>query len=616
MWTTALRRLACALLLTLALLTIGAPGAHASTDVVRSLDTTYTIQPDGRVQVRQEFEWVFGQPGRRGIQLALATRERWSLTHDVVYGITDVEVSSPTGAPDAVTSRSHDEGRSTWLNVRVGDGTPVEGLEHTYVLTYELSGALRTFDGVPELHWDVTSEAFPPVEQATTRVVAPGGVQRVRCLVGPRECTAQVVDGAATFGATTGAGEVLTVVAALQPDAVRDAEPRLVATLGFVRALEYGAGVGAGVLTLLATWIVLKQTPGSDERFADTPPGIVNDPDAPIRKAARATDAPVRFSPPDGLDPATAGALLACRYEPEQVAATVVELAASGAATVTTDPLRITASGPRPAHDRLAATFHQLAGTNNDDPLPDLVEAAGEHAVATLSDPTHGVKVLSPNVTVNAVVVAVIAAGAWWVLREYVIDPLTSLQYWVIMGMLAGLALAIAGTNVRGRVVNHRLSATGTARRDQVLGFRRYLATAEADQLDFEADADIYRRYLPWAVLFGLTERWVRVCRELAAAGRLGPVTAVLGSDVSAGSDVSDDLTDTLAGLAFVTASVRQASRSYRPKPVTVAMTEPPSSSGSSGSGGSASGGGSGTSSGFSSSSGGSGGGGTRASSW
>ncbi len=55
----------------------------------------------------------------------------------------------------------------------------------------------------------------------------------------------------------------------------------------------------------------------------------------------------------------------------------------------------------------------------------------------------------------------------------------------------------------------------------QAQGFRQYLATAEARQLNFEADQDIYRRFLPWAILFDLTDRWTKIGEELVEMGRI-----------------------------------------------------------------------------------------------
>ena len=48
-------------------------------------------------------------------------------------------------------------------------------------------------------------------------------------------------------------------------------------------------------------------------------------------------------------------------------------------------------------------------------------------------------------------------------------------------------------------------------------GFREYIRTAEAEQLRFEEGQDIFSRYLPFAVVFGETDRWVRIFGPLAA---------------------------------------------------------------------------------------------------
>ena len=157
---------------------------------------------------------------------------------------------------------------------------------------------------------------------------------------------------------------------------------------------------------------------------------------------------------------------------------------------------------------------------------------------------------------------------------------------------LAGVAFGSFFGCLRGLVrsgARAPLTAEGTALRDQVRGFRTYLATAEAKQLDFEADQDIFRRYLPWAVLFGLTKRWTKVCEELAEAGLIPPLDTSFAGGVS-----TAQLTSSLSSLQARASSA--------------GLTSPSSGSSSSG--------GSGGSSGFSSGGGGSGGGGTSAGSW
>ena len=59
-------------------------------------------------------------------------------------------------------------------------------------------------------------------------------------------------------------------------------------------------------------------------------------------------------------------------------------------------------------------------------------------------------------------------------------------------------------------------------------GFRNYLATAEADQLKFEEGEDIFSKYLPWAIIFGLADRWAKICADLVGDGPVAERDTVL----------------------------------------------------------------------------------------
>jgi len=84
-----------------------------------------------------------------------------------------------------------------------------------------------------------------------------------------------------------------------------------------------------------------------------------------------------------------------------------------------------------------------------------------------------------------------------------------------VLAVIVAIGIWIA---IRGR---GQRNPAGRAVTDQLIGFRKYLATAEADQLRFEEGEDIFSRYLPWAIAFGLADRWQKVCEQLVAAGRI-----------------------------------------------------------------------------------------------
>lgn len=80
--------------------------------------------------------------------------------------------------------------------------------------------------------------------------------------------------------------------------------------------------------------------------------------------------------------------------------------------------------------------------------------------------------------------------------------------------VLIGIAVMIAGKYAPAR------TPEGTAVMAQSMGFKKYLETAEANQIRFEEGEDIFSRYLPFAIAFELTDRWAEVFGDLAAQGR------------------------------------------------------------------------------------------------
>jgi uncharacterized protein (TIGR04222 family) len=92
---------------------------------------------------------------------------------------------------------------------------------------------------------------------------------------------------------------------------------------------------------------------------------------------------------------------------------------------------------------------------------------------------------------------------------------------WVLLLLIPLLPIIITVAVIRFKLRRGQRTADGRAVCDQVEGFKTYLATAEADQLKFEEGEDIFSKYLPWAIIFGLADRWAKICADLVAMGRL-----------------------------------------------------------------------------------------------
>src|SRR5207248_5604659 len=59
-------------------------------------------------------------------------------------------------------------------------------------------------------------------------------------------------------------------------------------------------------------------------------------------------------------------------------------------------------------------------------------------------------------------------------------------------------------------------TGTGSAMLERVRGLRLYIATTAAAQSRFQEREQIFSRYLPYATVFGLTERWAKTFAGLA----------------------------------------------------------------------------------------------------
>lgn len=75
-----------------------------------------------------------------------------------------------------------------------------------------------------------------------------------------------------------------------------------------------------------------------------------------------------------------------------------------------------------------------------------------------------------------------------------------------------GLAVVVAH-----RWMPHR-TPQGSRVLDETLGFREFISTAERGRAEFAEEEGIFTRYLPYAVLFGVTDRWARAFEHLGAA--------------------------------------------------------------------------------------------------
>ncbi|HRA76817.1 MAG TPA: DUF2207 domain-containing protein, partial [Propionicimonas sp.] len=544
MTTGALRRLAAGagvfVLLLLGLIGVGGlaatPAAAASADSYDSYDITATLGTDGTVAVTETFTIRFGSnSGRHGPERTLITREADPDTgQDLLFPVDQVTAESltPGVSGQLNVTQQRTSAREQYVRIRIGDpDRTVSQPAASYRLSYRIGGLMRASTGYDELYWDLTGSTMPQINSFTAAITVPGGAQDVFCSVAaPRSsgaCDTAAPDssGVARFShASIAKGELATVsvkvaaglVSPNTPIFAENGETAEARTAAWVQGGSAAAGAGVG----LAGWLFVRRRTG-DERFLDLPPGVL-----PARGATgqvgrnpRDLEVPVSFSPPK-LPLAEAGLLLDGAPDVRHTTATLVGLAVAGAIRLRSeDPpeARLVDASRAPDEPsskllrRLFPDGREVADLSTAGSMTQADHSLAKAARRRASEQHWFLPTLSaPMLSLAFMVAAGLGVGAFYLFGG-----------WAMLAWPLGLAVVVTWLLVQRQLAVPRRSAVGRALTDQVEGFRTYIATAEAAQLEFEEGEDIFSRYLPWAVLFGLAERWTAVCQELVAMGRL-----------------------------------------------------------------------------------------------
>jgi uncharacterized membrane protein YgcG len=521
------------------------PAAAATGDQIDSFTINYDVAPSGVVKVQETIVYRFGSgSGRHGIERYFVTREPYDETQDALYEVENISVTSPDNVATQFSSRTDEAkgGREEQLRLRIGDpNETISAPTATYVISYDLTGAMRTFNDYDEFYWDATGLDWQAaIKSVKITVSVPGGAQDVSCFAGAAQstetCQGSVSGGKATLGASDLAeGEGVTIGVKIKSGLVADNAPHLApdgskltssqkVLIGAAGAAGLGITVGSPIVGAL-WW----RKNGRDRRYAGLAPGTVplpgqtaevvaSDPDLPI---------PVAFSPPR-IPVAEAGLLLDGQVDSRETAATIIDLAVRGALRVEShgdDDFRVTLVAP----DQATAPHEMVL-------LTALFDGEPPGAVRDLS--SQG-SLLNAHREMQASVRNQVAARGWFTKVPssaaahgigfggivFAVIAAFTLGAWVLWIFVPLLPVIITVLVIRAKLRRGQRTAEGRAVCDQLEGFRTYLATAEADQLQFEEGEDIFSKYLPWAIAFELADRWAKVCADLVAMGRLPDMT-------------------------------------------------------------------------------------------
>ena len=537
----AIRTVVVAVLVTGASLLTASSGQAAGGEQITKYGVDLALRPNGVMHVQETIGYDFGSFHKHGIERHIPVEFTYDNTHIREYPLSNIEVSSPSGAP---SQKDVATGPVTTIRIGDPDNDNVTG-QQTYVISYDVKGVINQFDDHQELYWNAIGDEWAvPIAGASVTVEGPAAIQKVACFEGTQgstdTCTGTIgTDGAASFTGTQLAPEQgMTIVTSFPSGTFPNAAPILKQRRTLARSFSLTPVIGLGALGLLgllgggAIAIVLLR--GRDERYLGITPGL--EPGFEQQHSVsrvpwlRRDPIAVRFSPPEGMRPGQLGTLIDERANVVDVTATIIDLAVRGFLTIEEieQPGRFRSGDWKLAersdaptaelHDYETKLYNAIFRNRSEVLLSDLKQTfrSDLNSVQSMlyADVTNaGWFYGNPSTVRNrwagyGLFLAVVGGGLTWLLAARTTYGLLGVAV-----LVSGVLLLALSSRMPSR------TAKGTALLAQAKGFQLYLEKAEASQIRFEEGEDIFSRYLPFAIVFGVAERWAKVFAALAAGG-------------------------------------------------------------------------------------------------
>lgn len=535
--------------------TAALPSSHAraaATDEhISSYDVTLDARADGNLLITETIAYDFGTNDKHGIYRTIPLKQSWSQTHNRVWKIRDIRVTQ-----DGKKAQTDDATENGQKVIRIGDEDETITGAHTYVISYRVEGAFVTEPTSILLEWDALGTYWSvPIDRATVTLTSPAPATSSTCVQGSYGSTQPCAKSGSTFTALNlAANQGVTTTFGLPSGSIADAQPILrhkVTPGWFFGGNKAGVGVGAlaaigGIGAVVMRW----RRKGRDERFVGQVPGLApaEGQEAVVESGGPAPITSVAFTPPKDVRPAELAMLLNEKTNQRGVTATLVDLAVRGFLTIEEIDDSDGRKSDKPDH-QLTKLRRPDADRPRDYEHVLLDGVFGRKTTIVLSQHKHKFATVSSAVQ-RRVEARAVAVG--WFTRS----PSSTKVRWVLLGLAltvvgaaatlfggfygwgaagAGLVLAGIGCFVAAPSMPAR-TAVGSAVRAEGLGFRRYLQTAEAEQIRAEEREEIFNRYLPFAIAFDLADHWVATFQQaMAPVGDGGGVSPYAGWYVGSG---------------------------------------------------------------------------------
>lgn len=460
-----------------------------------SINIALKLERDGSLSVTEQ---VFVQ-ARKTMTRRAPLRIKAGDDQDRVFTIRDVKVTG-----NATTEVTGDE-----FVMAFGEGATT--------VTYKVDGTVTDVAGHQEARWQVASGWDTKVRLLRASFIAPDQPEAVVCLAGAfgtdSPCRSALTDSSQVLrvvqeGLPAGERVDLTVTLPAGTVGANGRYDDVATTNAFALTTASGVGLGGLVLLLLGGFVLLWLARGRDARALATDVG-------PVELLMTGDGGRVAFASPDGVLPGQVGTVVDERVDVADVTATVVDLAVRNYLAIREvgpeEWVLVRRNPPDTAlTDYEQAVYQQVLGDAGEVPLTALRVDLSVVREAMYTDvvtrqwftrrPDHDRSLWS----LVGILLAVVGAAATVVLTLTVGHALLGLAL-----VVGGLGLAMGARMMPAR------TKRGSVLVQHVRGLLNYLRTTDAATIPPADREMVLSRSLPYAVVLGEVDGWVRRFTDL-----------------------------------------------------------------------------------------------------
>jgi len=501
----------------------------AEAELINDFNANITIQKDGLVFVTEKIIYNFGSNQKRGIFRDIPL----TAINGPALNINVLEVKNENGKPYQYNTSF----TNNVLHIKIGDPNVLVSGIKTYIISYKVLNAIRTFKDHHELYWNVTGNQWPvAILNASASVnLSDLSVSNVRmdCFTGPLGSTQKNCsfhqDGFNVNYSTTKSlkiNEGLTIVLGIPLGYINNTYVSPSQTYSVSQTSNSNPNFVFLFFLIPFIIFILFAVKLFAQRAKLTKPKPV------IPHKLKSQPVVVEYHPPDNLSPIEIGTLLDRRVDTTDISSVIIDLAVRGYIKIRylVQPMRFLpdkkdfeliklkdgADLVRPA-DKII--FELLFNGQNSIKLSDLKEQK-----TSFQSDIERIKKDTENDLYNKGYFDEAAKNKSKKLKAYLsflaiilFIGLFLSQYFragfglMFIVLLVGVFIIISLMMTK---LTHKLTPQGISALGKILGFREFLQLTEKDKLQLlnapELQPEMFERFLPYAMVLGIEDKWAK----------------------------------------------------------------------------------------------------------